>query len=449
MTLDADRQLIRTFSPRTAAAVVVANMIGVGAFTTSGYIARDTGSPLLLLALWVAGGMIALAGALAYAELGAALPHAGGEYVYLREAYGPCIAYLSGWTSFFAGFSGALAAAMLAFAGYSSVLAPGLAALDPRALAILTLWLLTAAHLAGTSRGGGLQSLLSSATVTLIVGLVAAGFTIGHGSAAHFLSRAPARGHLAVSLIYVLYAYSGWNSAGYLAGEIVEPAHNLPRALISGTLCVSFLYLALNALYVWAMPISAMSGVLPIAQKAASLALGSQASYLVAALIAVAVLSSASAMVMAGPRIYFAMARDGAIPAALGTTGSGSGPAAAIVLQAVWASVLIGVFGIFERVVVYVGFAITIFSAATIAAAVVLRVCRPAMPRPFRMPAGPWLATVYVATSLCVASYTAVNRPAETFLGLLTVAGGLPIYWLMSRRPKGNSGFARIRYSGR
>src|SRR5262249_15868898 len=122
--LDADRQLIRTLGSRTAAAVVVANMIGVGAFTPPGFIARDTGSPLPRLALWVGGGMIALAGALAYAELGAALPHAGGEYVYLREAYGPCIAYLSGWTSFFAGFSGALAAALLAFAGYCSVLSP-------------------------------------------------------------------------------------------------------------------------------------------------------------------------------------------------------------------------------------------------------------------------------------------------------------------------------------
>jgi basic amino acid/polyamine antiporter, APA family len=417
---------------------VVANMVGVGAFTTSGFIARDTGSPLILLGLWIAGGMIALTGALAYAELGAALPQAGGEYVYLREAYGPCIAYLSGWTSFFAGFSGALAAALLAFAGYSSVLAPRLAVLDARVLAILTLWLLTGAHLAGTSVGGKLQSLLSAATAALIVGLVVTGFTIGHGSTAHFLSRAPARGHLAVSLIYVLYAYSGWNSAGYLAGEIVEPARNLPRALIWGTLSVSVLYVALNALYVWAMPVSAMSGVLPIAQKAAALALGPQASRLVAALIAVAVLSSAGAMVMAGARIYFAMARDGAIPTALGSTGSGSGPAAAIVLQAVWASVLIGVFGVFEQVVIYVGFAITIFSAATVAAVVVMRMRRPAMPRPFRMPACPWLATIYVAVSLCIAAYTAASRPAETVLGLLTVVGGLPIYWLMSRRPGAN-----------
>jgi APA family basic amino acid/polyamine antiporter len=143
-------------------------------------------------------------------------------------------------------------------------------------------------------------------------------------------------------------------------------------------------------------------------------------------------------MVMAGPRIYFAMARDGAIPAALGSTGSGSGPAAAIVLQAVWASVLIGVFGVFEQVVVYVGFAITIFSAATVAAVVVLRMRRPALPRPFRMPACPWLATIYVAASLCIAAYTAASRPAETVLGLLTVAGGLPIYWLMSRIPGAN-----------
>ena len=196
MTLESN-SLSRTIGWRTAAAVVIANMIGTGIFTTSGFIARDTGSPWILLALWVVGGLIALTGALAYAELGAAMPEAGGEYIFLREAYGPVVAYLSGWTSFLAGFGGAIAAALLAFASYISSLFPVLGELDVRLLAITTLWMLTAVHLAGVQLSGKLQSVLAAVTVMMMVVLIMSGFVIGHGTVAHFRSffGCPARQH--------------------------------------------------------------------------------------------------------------------------------------------------------------------------------------------------------------------------------------------------------------
>jgi APA family basic amino acid/polyamine antiporter len=449
MSFDSKHRLVRSIEWPTAAAVVAGNMIGAGIFTTSGFIARDTGSARAMLALWIAGGIVALIGALAYAELGAAMPEAGGEYVYLREAYGPVAGYLSGWTSFFAGFSGAIAAALLAFAGYLVQVLPALALFDQQLVAIATLWILAGIHLAGARRSGRLQNLLTGATVIAIAGLVCAGFAVGHGSFLHFSSAAPAHGSAAVALIFVLYAYSGWNGAAYLAGEIIDPARGLPRALIAGTGGVIALYVALNALYVWALPISAMSGVLAVGGKAAATLFGPRATTMVAALIALAILSSASAMMMAGPRVYFAMARDGVFPEIFASARDRSGPAASIVLQATWTTALILVFGVFERVVLYAGFAITLFSTATVAAVVVLRLRKgAAQHRPFLMPGYPWLAIGYVAVSAWVAVYVAISSPVEAAWGVVTAVGGLPVYWLM-RRGRVTRSPARLRASCR
>jgi APA family basic amino acid/polyamine antiporter len=434
--LESNGELSRAIGWRTAAAVVIANMIGTGIFTTSGFIARDTGSPWILLTLWVVGGLIALAGAWAYAELGAAMPEAGGEYVFLREAYGGVAAFLSGWTSFFAGFSGAIAAAVLAFAGYIAAILPLLGNLDARLLAITTLWTLTAVHLAGARPGGRFQTALTGATVTTIVALIISGFVIGHGTGAHFLSSAPPHGSIAVSLIFVLYAYSGWNAAAYLAGEIAEPERGLPRALTAGTACVAGLYLALNALYVWALPIAEMSGVVTVAAKATVAMFGPAASGIVAALIALAILSSASAMIMAGPRVYFAMAQDGVFPRAFAMSRHRSGPSAAVFLQSAWITVLILVFGVFEKIIVFTGVSITIFSAATVAAVIPLRIRTPSPVRPFTMPGYPWTALAYVAVCTWIVTYAAITRSEETILGIAAVLGGLPIFWLLSLSAK-------------
>jgi APA family basic amino acid/polyamine antiporter len=428
--------LSREITIATGTAVVVANVIGSGIFTTSGFIARDLGTPFWFLGVWVIGGMLALAGALSYSEMGAAMPEAGGEYVYLREAYGPLVGYLSGWTSFFIGFSGAIAAACIGFVAYLHHFFPGL---EPekatgKAAALAALWALTAAHVAGVGPGSLLQRILTAGKVAAIGGLIAAGALLGKGQAAHFSSSGPAAGSVAVSLIFVLYSYSGWNAAAYLAGEMRDPQRSVPRSLLLGTAMVILLYVGLNALYLYALPIPEMSGVLAIGERASVALFGPAATSVVSAILALSILASASAMVFAGPRVYYAMARDSVFPPALGAIHPSFGtPARAIFLQSLWTSVLIIFSRAFEQLVIYTGFALSVFAALAVAALIVLRVRRPDAPRPFRVPLYPWLPAAYVAMSAWIAVYSVRGRPKETLYGVLTVLAGIPFYW-WSRR---------------
>jgi basic amino acid/polyamine antiporter, APA family len=424
--------LSRRIGVATASAVVIGSMVGSGIFTTSGFIARDVGSPAQMLGLWAVGGLIALAGALCYSELGAAMPEAGGEYVYLREAYGTFVAYLSGWTSLFVGFSGAIAATALALADYLHRFFPALDAgrLGGKGVALTVLWSLTAAHVAGVGPGGALQRIFGAATVAGMAALIAAGLASGHGNAGNFSSAAAAQGSAAVALIFVLYTYSGWNGATYLAGEIRKPSRVLPAALIAGTVVVTLLYLGMNAMYVYALPIKGMSGVLAVADKASVALLGPMAGRLTTGLVVLALVASTSAMVLSGPRVYYAMARDGLFFSSFAAVHPRFGtPARAMVLQAAWASLLIVFFGVFERLVLYTGFALTVFTALAVASVIVLRVRRASLPRPFRVPGYPWLPAGFVGVSALIVGYTIVNRPAEALLSILTVAAGAPLYF--------------------
>ncbi len=396
----------------TAIAVVIGSMVGSGIFTTTGFISRDVGSPIALMALWVAGGLTALAGALCYSELGGAMPEAGGDYVYLREAFGPFVAYLSGWTSFLVGFSGATAASALAFVGYLRYFFPTLdsAGFESKLLALAILWSLTGVHVAGVGPGGKFQRFFAATTVLGMLALIAAGFSSGRGNAHNFLTAAPAQGSAAVALIFVMYAYSGWNAAAYLAGEIQNPSRRLPAALITGTTVVIVLYLGMNAMYLYAQPTAEMAGVLAVAEKTSVTLLGPTAAGLIAGLVAIVLVGSTSALILSGPRVYYAMARDGVFFRSLSKLNPKLGtPARAILLQAAWASVLILFFHAFERVVVYTGFALTAFTALTVIALIVLRVRRPTVARPFLTPGYPWLPSAYLVVSAWILTYTLVQ----------------------------------------
>ena len=429
--------LDRRLGPLTATSVVVANVIGAGIFTTSGFIARDLADPVALLAVWVVGGVLALAGALCYSELGAAMPEAGGEYVYLRETYGPLVGFLSGWVSFFIGFSGAIAAVSLAFVHYAAHFFPAVE--PPRAagiaLAVGLVWGLAAVHALGVGPGGLFQRMITVASVAAILVLVVAGFWLGTGDTAHFRSAAPATwSNFPVALVFVMFAYSGWNAAAYLGGEIREPARNLPLALLGGTVVVTALYMALNAFYLYALPIPEMAGVQAIAEKASVAAFGQVATHLVTATLLLALAGSVSAMVLAGPRVYFAMARDGVFPRAIATVHPRfHTPVRAIFLQTAWSSVLICFWGSFERLVVYTGFALVVFAALAVLAVLVLRIRRPDLPRPYRVPGYPVVPALFVLVSGWIAIFTLYGRPRESLLGLLTVAAGVPFYLLFRR----------------
>jgi APA family basic amino acid/polyamine antiporter len=425
----------------TAACVLVGNVVGSGIFTTTGFMARDLGHPGLILSIWLMGGLIALAGALSYSELGTALPVAGGEYLYLHRAYGPFIGFLSGWTSFTVGFSAAIAAGAMSFAAYVNQLLPldGERGLLSTVIALVLLWSVTAFHLAGIEAGGFLQRTLTLVNMCAILSLIAAGVMGGKGDWTHLshsdARAAPSIGLSIVSLIFALYAYSGWNAAVYLAGEVTEPARTIPRALISGTLFVSLLYLMLNTFYFYALPVEdlAQPPLLPVASKVAVTLLGVDAARFVTIMLSLSITGAISAMVWAGPRVYYAMAKDGLIPSYFCRTSEARGaPVQAILLQSLWASVLI-LSGSFEQLVIYSGTVLMIFSALAVGAVLILRRKEPDLPRPYRTPLYPFVPGFFILMSMVIIWNAVSERPLEASLGLATVLAGTPLYFIWQR----------------
>jgi APA family basic amino acid/polyamine antiporter len=438
-----------------AICLIIANVIGSGIYTTPGFLARDLQTPFAVLTIWMIGAVLAFAGALSYGELGAMFPEAGGEYVYLREAFGPMFGFLTGWASFFAGFSAPIGAATIGFAAYLSHFFPGLSPdhvlwtpsigrfrfqiSAAQIVALAALWLLSLSHITGVRRGGRLQVGLTVAKVAAIAGLIAAGVWLGKGDWNNFHSTAAGMVPKSVftngpvSLIFVLFSFSGWNAAAYIAGEIREPHRTLPLALIAGTAVVTIIYLSLNLLFIYALGIQGMSGVLQVGEKASLALFGPAATHIVAAMMALSILASASAMIIAGPRVYFAMARDGLFFKSVGTLHvTYRSPSAGIIWQAAWVSVLI-LSSTFEPLIVYSGFILVFFSALAVSAVLVLRIRRPQLSRPFRVPLYPWPPLLFIAFSLWILTYTIEGRPAASLVGILTVLLGLPLYFYWRR----------------
>lgn len=435
----------------TAGCVLVSNAVGSGIFTTSGFLARDLGEPAVMLLLWGIGGALALAGAMSYSELGAALPRVGGEYVYLRRAYGPLWGFLSGWTSFTIGFGAAIAAAAMGFAHYAVELLPvsGIAS-SPTWIALALVWLLTGIHSLGVEQGGRFQRAITIAKIGGVALLVAAGLALGNGSWSH-LSRGapgiePSLGSSAVGLVFVLYSFSGWNAAGYIAGEVRDPGRNLPLAMVGGTLFVTALYLLVNVFYLYALPASALAAepVLPVAEKAAAALFGPGAARVVVAVLCLSIAGATSSMIWTGPRVYWAMAQDGVAPAGLARTSDANAPVLAILLQSGWVSLLL-LSGTFEQLVVFSGVALALFSALAVSSLIALRLREPDLPRPYRVALYPWVPLAYVAASLWIATFATLERPIESGLSIVTVLAGVPIYFLWSRRRGRQAGAARSR----
>lgn len=436
MTADDSLRRIGTF---TAACVLVSNAVGSGIFTTTGFMARDLGDPRIIIGLWALGGALALAGAMSYAELGASMPRVGGDYIYVRRAFGPVWGFLSGWTSFTVGFGAAIAAASVAFAQYALVLLPeSFAMRSPAVFALLLVWTLTAVHALGVERGGLFQQIITIVKIGGIALGVLAAFVYGDGSVAGIVTpspdAAPRIGAAAVGLVFVLYSYSGWNAAGYIAGEIREPGRSIPRAMVLGTLFIGALYVAVNAAYFYALPTEALAAdpVLPVAEKSAQALFGSSAAAAVVAILCVSIAGATSSMIWAGPRVYWAMADDGVAPALLAKTSRNDAPIPALLIQSAWVTVLV-LSGSFEQLVIYSGVALALFSALSVGSTLVLRRREPELARPYRVSPYPWIPLAYIAASLWIASYASLERPIEALLSLGTVTAGLPFYWIWTR----------------
>ncbi len=454
---------VRRIGVAAAASLVVSNMVGAGIFATSGYLIENLRSPVLLLAVWAVGGMLALAGAMAYGELGASLPYVGGDYVFLREAYGPLWAFMSGWMAFFAGIGAPIALTGLAFVEHLTVYFPALSIQDREPLfmilglsptispghllAISAIWLLTLIHYLGIRVSGRLQVSLTVLNLVLMVSFVILALCSKSGNPGHFLP-VPAEQSLglrnlfpvfAVSLIMVLYSYSGFNAAAYVGGEITRPGRNLPRALFGGTAVVVVLYLALNAVYIYALPVEKMAGRLDVAKLAAIELIGPAWGGLFSLVIACCVLACTSAMICIGPRIYHAMALDGVFFSGAARTSKKFGtPGLALLLQGVWASLLL-ILGSFRQLLAYCGFMLSLFTALTVAAVFVLRIRRPDLARPYRAWGYPLTPALYVAVSLAMMIFAVSTQPVESLIGIGIVGAGMPVYLFWSRK-KGRSG---------
>jgi APA family basic amino acid/polyamine antiporter len=445
VTLPSPASLERRLGPLDASAIVISNTIGVGIFTTPGVVAAMLPDKAAMLSVWAFGGALAFAGALAYAELAAWRPQAGGEYVYLRESFGPLAAFLTGWTSFVAGFSGAIAAGAVAVAVYADRFVPGagdptvIAAwhlgpfgivVSPRAIvAISTIAALALVQARGVRPGRLLQNSLTTLTVTALTLFVIAGLLVARSAGPPGPSVPLARPNAwLLALVPVMFSYTGWNAAVYVAEEIRNPTRNVPLALALGTASVVTLYLSLNTLYLRVVPHAELVGAIGVGELVASRLFGSAAAAIFAGLALVIILSSLSAWTLAGPRIYFAMARDGVfLPAAARVHPHYRTPAAAILAQTLWSALLV-LSGTFEQLLTYTGFSVILFSALAVLSLFFVRF-RGKDTDTFRAWGYPWAPAVFCLVSFAIVVNTIANAPGPALAGLGVMAAGVPIYW--------------------
>jgi APA family basic amino acid/polyamine antiporter len=444
-------QLRRSFRVRDGVALIISNVIGAGVFTTIASISKLVPQPGIMLALWIAGGCLALAGAFSYAQLARRWPAAGGEYIYLTNAYGPTAGFLSGWTSLIAGFSGAVAFGAVALATYLGQYFPAAASdhaffslnfylgaltVSPRSLtAALIIVIFAVLHACNLGAGKVTQNALAFLIVGIIGAFCIFGFTIGTGSWSHFhVPDAPVRPiNWLVALIPIMFSYSGWNAAAYISEEMHDTQRTIGRALLTGTSIIIALYAVLNALYVYAVPADVMQVSPNIGAVAAHALFGVGQNFLTPAII-IALLGSISAMSIAGPRVYFAMSRDGAfIPSFARVSPRFGTPALAIALQALWSIVLVMVGGFFQ-IMMYTGFTILLSSGAAVAGLFVVR------RRELREDPKLWLKmaapAVFVLACMAIVVNSIWGTPKTAGVGCLLIAAGLPVfYWSRRRNP--------------
>ena len=418
----------------SAIVIVIANMIGTGVFTTLGFQVASVPSPFAVLMLWAVGGISAFCGALCYGELGAMIPRSGGEYTYLSRIYHPAVGFLSGWFSVVAGFAAPAALAAMALGEYTGAVFPEA---GKTTVAVAAIVLLSLVHMIDVKFGCNFQNLFTVGKVVLILGIIICGFFASH---AQTLDLAPSGRDLAlvfspafaVSLVYVSYAYSGWNASVYVAGEIVRPERNLPVSLFLGTFLVAGCYLLLNYVFLHTVPLGELANKIDVGHLSAQAILGKGGGDLMTLLICLALISSLSSLVMVGPRVTQTMSEDLGFLKVLAVTNKRGAPVYAILFQSAVA-VLLTVTSTFNAVLTYTGFTMALFASMTVLGVFILRWREPERPRPFKTwgyPLTPALFLLFNGWMLC---YLFIERPLPSICGILTVASGFLVYRLLLR----------------
>jgi basic amino acid/polyamine antiporter, APA family len=427
----------KTISPLTATCIVVANMIGTGIFTSLGFQVGDLPTGFAIMAVWTVGGLCALCGALSYAELGAALPRSGGEYNFLSEIYHPSVGFLAGWISATVGFAAPVAIAAMAFGIYFTEVVPGT---NPLILSLVVVTICTLILLRDLQLGSAFQNGSTILKVVLILVIIGAGLWVGNtqpvsllptkGDGALILS-----GPFAVSLFWVMYAYSGWNASTYIVGEVRNPSRTIPLSVGLGTVLVMLLYLGTNAVFLRTTPAAEMIGKQQVAVIAGAHIFGASGAKMMATFICLGLISTVSAMMWIGPRVTAAMGENLGVLSPLARRNARGIPVAAILAQFAIV-VLLLLTATFQTAVNYIQFSLTLCSTLTVLGVFVLRWRRPNLPRPYRTWGYPVTPAIFLAISvwMLVHMLSEASTRTPSLWGLATMALGLVVYFLSAKK---------------
>ncbi len=432
--------------------ILMGIVIGSGIFLMTGIIAKSLPSGGMLLLVWIVGGGITLTGALVYAELGAAMPEAGGQYVYLREAYGPFVAFLSGWVIFLVYMCGGIALLGVAFSEYFGSFFPLFSnttylistdlfsVTNGQVVAVVLIILFSLANYIGVVFGKMVQNTLTVIKIGAILLLIIFGLLVDKGVPidlsfdASGISFSQLVVGFGVAMVAVFWAFDGWNNVNFVAGEIKNPARNLPLALILGTVLVGLIYVMVNVVYLKALPISEMAGVVTIADSASSVLFGTIATMFLTVAILISIVGALNGSVLVGARVYYAMAKDGLFFKKMATVHPRfKTPSVAIVTQAVWSSVL-ALSGTIEQLFIYIIFSAVIFWIITVAAVFTLRTKQPALPRPYNTWGYPVTPIIFIIACIGILINTLFESPLESLVGLGITAIGIPVYFYWRRK---------------
>jgi len=450
--------LIRQLGLFDSTMMMMGIVIGSGIFLTTGIMAHAVPSAPMILLCWLLGGFLVLAGALTYAELGVSLPEAGGQYVYLREAYGNLYGFLFGWKMFLVNMTGSIAALGVAFAEYFGSFFPSLSTkkiiLSARVgglpytlsrgqlVAVGVILLLTAVNYVGVTFGKTVQNILTVVKIGTVLAFVILGFVFAKGASIDLSLNPEGWGigqlltGFGLAFISVFWAFDGWNNINYIAGEIMNPKRNLKLALIIGTLGITLLYFFTNIIYFLALPVGDMKGVVTVAESASFSLFGSTAAGLISGMILLSILGALNGCIFVGPRVYYAMARDGLFFKKVGDIHPRfKTPGFSIVLQTIWASFL-ALTGTFEQLFTFAMFAGILFWVLAACAIFTLRKKRPDLPRPYKAWGYPVVPMIFIVALSGILLNTLIRKPVESLSGVVLMIAGIPVYylWMWKRR---------------
>jgi APA family basic amino acid/polyamine antiporter len=419
--------------------LIVGNVVGAGIFTTSGFLAGELPDPLFFVGIWILGGVLTICGAFTYAELAALFPLAGGDYQFLKAAYGRWAGFLLGWTSFWVIGPGSSAALAIALVNYLGSFIPFTNPFHEKLLAIALISGFSMVNIRGVRPGGTTQDIITFGTIFILVTMILGGFLFGNGNWENFTSPATATSWTSLfssPMIAVIFTYSGWFASAYIGSEVKDPERNLPRSLILGTAVVIVIYTLINALYLFSLPVTELRNTVNVAQATLASLFSPAVAGLVSIPIVLAIAASMNANILTGARVCYAMADDNAFWSSFRNLHPlYNTPYIAIIIQSVLAALLI-LFGSFNELLGYVVFVMILTSVATGLSLFVLRYRHPELFRPYRTWGYPYVPLLFTGTYMIIAVQVAFANPSTSMLGIGIALSGMPFFFYWKRRQR-------------